>query len=634
MGKTIYDFSGYATKSGLLCTDGRTILPDAFKHQDGITVPLVWQHMHNDPSNILGHAVLENRSDGVYCYGKFNETDSGQQAKELVAHGDISSLSIYANQLKEQSKKVIHGAIREVSLVLSGANSGAVIDNISFAHGDGTWNEDESEAIIYTGMSLAHAEGDASEEDSSEKTIADVFETFNEEQKTVVYAMLAEAMAPTAEVEHSEETTEDLEHADETSDPKIPDGKTVADVFKSFTEEQRQMVYYLIGAAMEIDPKASAPKTPEPAIAKHSNEENEGDSIMKKNVFDQTTDPATSSQVLSHDQLTQIVSDAKRYGSLKESFIAHATDYGFDPIGDLFPEAKDVNGGAPATISRDMTWVDTVLSGVNKTPFARIRTRFADITADEARAKGYVTGSLKKEEVITLMKRSTTPTTIYKKQKLDRDDMVDITDFDVVVWLKSEMRTMLNEELARAILIGDGRGIAHEDKINEQNIRPIAMDDASVFIHRVQVANTAAVDTIIDDVIRARKNYKGSGVPSFYVGTDLLTEMLLLKDQFGHRLYKTVEELASVLRVSKIVEVESMNTAVRVSGDDEFSILGIVVNLKDYTVGADKGGQVAMFDDFDIDYNQYKYLIETRASGALTMYKSALVIEKLPAEVI
>jgi len=614
MAKTIYDFSGYATKNGLKCTDGRTILKDAFKHQDGQTVPLVWQHAHSSPENVLGHAILENREDGVYCYGIFNGSDAGKNAKELVKHGDITSLSIYANQLQEQAKKVMHGAIREVSLVMTGANPGARIDNISFAHGDGTWTEDESEAIIYTGMSLTHADG--AEEDSGDKTVAEVFETLNEEQKTVVYAMIAQAIGDDDTAEHSEDQNEGMKHAD----AKTSKDATVAEVFETLTKEQKQVVYYLIGAALEDAETDTA--------AKHSNDE--GESNMKKNVFDQTTE-AASSNVLSHAQMSEIVTDAKKYGSLKESFIAHAETYGFDPIDVLFPDDRDVNGGAPATISRDMTWVDTVLAGVNKTPFARIRTRFADITADEARAKGYVTGALKKDEVITLMKRSTTPTTIYKKQKLDRDDMVDITDFDVVVWLKSEMRTMLNEELARAILIGDGRSLADEDKINEQNIRPIAMDDPSVFIHRVQVANDAAVDDIIDDVIRSRKNYKGSGVPSFYVGTDLLTEMLLLKDQFGHRLYKTVQELASVLRVSQIIEVEAMNSAIRTVGDDDFAILGIVVNLKDYTVGADKGGQVAMFDDFDIDYNQYKYLIETRASGALTMYKSAIVIEKLPA---
>jgi len=610
-----FDFSGYATKNGLKCTDGRTILKDAFAHQDGLTVPLVWQHMHNEPGNVLGHAVLENREDGVYCYGVFNETSAGKEAKELVAHGDINSLSIYANQLKEQAKKVMHGAIREVSLVLSGANPGAVIDNIAFAHGDGTVTEDETEAIIYTGLSLAHADTkETAEEGDDERTVGEVFETLNEEQKTVVYAMIAQALDGESKAEHSDDQNDSLKHADK----KVGEDATVKDVFDSLTEEQKQVVYYLIGAALEDAGEEDA---------KHSN--TEGDSNMKNNVFDKSTE-AASANVLTHDQMTEIVADAKKYGSLKESFIAHAETYGFDPIDVLFPDARDVAAGGPVTIKRDQTWVDDVLSSTTHTPFARIRTRFADITAEEARAKGYVTGALKKEEVITLTKRITTPTTIYKKQKLDRDDMIDITDFDVVVWLKAEMRGMLNEELARAVLLGDGRSGASEDKINELNIRPIALDDGAVFVHRKQVAFAETTDNIIDEIIRLRKFYKGSGVPACYIGTDLLTEMLLLKDQFGHRLYKTVQELASVLRVSRIVEVEAMNDAIRTVGEEDFAILCIIVNLKDYTIGADKGGQVAMFDDFDIDYNQYKYLIETRASGALTMFKSALIVERLP----
>lgn len=617
MAKSKFDFSGYATKTGLECSDGRTILPDAFKHQDGQTVPLVWQHMHNEPGNVLGHAYLENRNDGVYCYGTFNETESGKKAKELVAHGDISCLSIYANQLKEQSKKVMHGAIREVSLVLAGANPGAFIDNLAFAHGDGEYTTDETEAIIYSGVELSHADTKPAD---SERTVADVFETFNDEQKTVVYAMISQAIGEGAAsdttdstAKHQDDQNGSIEHADKATKAASNDA-TVADIFDTLTEEQKQVVYYLIGAAATD------------TTAKHSNI---GGETMKNNVFDQSTE--TKSNTLTHAQMMEIVSDAKKYGSLKESFIAHAETYGFDPIDVLFPDAKDVNGGAPITIQRDQTWVDDVLANTNHTPFARIRTRFADITADEARAKGYVTGSLKKEEIITLTKRITTPTTIYKKQKLDRDDMVDITDFDVVVWLKAEMRGMLNEELARAVLLGDGRSVASEDKINEQNIRPIALDDGSVFVHRKEVANAETTDNIIDEIIRLRKFYKGSGVPAAYIGTDLLTEMLLLKDQFGHRLYKTTQELASVLRVSRIVEVEAMNSAVRMVGESAHEILCIIVNLKDYTIGADKGGQVAMFDDFDIDYNQYKYLIETRASGALTMFKSALIVERLPA---
>jgi len=618
MSKTKYDFSGYATKNGLKCSDGRIILKDAFKDQDGQTVPLVWQHLHNEPANVLGHAVLENREDGVYCYGKFNDTEAGKNAKQLVEHGDISSLSIYANQLKEKMKQVMHGAIREVSLVLAGANPGALIDNLSFAHGDGTFVEDETEAIIYTGLDFGEESGTAAHSED-DKTVAEVFDTLNEEQKSVVYAMIAHA---SGEGQEEGATTEQkgenvIQHAKADA--------TVKDVFDTLNEDQKKVVYYLIGAALEEAGTESG------AAAKHSNTDKEGESIMKTNVFDQSTQEA-SKNVLTHDQMVTILGDAKRFGSLKESFIAHAEEYGFDPIDILFPDAKDVDPGGPVTIKRNDAWVEDVLSDTTHTPFARIRTRIADLTVDEARAKGYVTGNLKKEEVIPLMRRVTTPTTVYKKQKLDRDDMVDITDFDVVVWLKKEMRGMLDEEVARAVLIGDGRVVGDEDKINEGNVRPIAMDDGNVFVHRVEVEANETIDNIIDEFIRARKYYKGSGVPALYTSTDLLTEMLLVKDTLGHRLYKTVQELASVLRVSKIVEVEPMNEAVRMVGDDEHQILGIVVNLKDYTIGADRGGQVSMFDDFDIDYNQYKYLIETRISGALTKPKSALIIERLPAE--
>ena len=583
MAELKFDFSGYATKHGLKCSDGRTILKDAFKHQDGKTVPLVWQHLHDDPGNILGHAILENRDDGVYCYGKFNSTEAGSKARELVTHGDISSLSIYANQLQEKAKQVMHGAIREVSLVLSGANPGATIDNLSFAHTDGSFTDAEDEALISFGIKLAHAnDGESNEDDEGEddkKTVADVFETLTEEQKTVVYAMIAQALGD-SESKPAEKDDKSAQHSDED----------------------------------DLD---------------HSNKE--GANIMKHNVFDQTAQ-TPEKNVLTHDQLMNIVQGAKKHGSLKDSFIAHAEDYGFDPIDILFPDARYTNTNGPEIIKRDDTWVSTLLNEATHTPFSRIKTGVADITADEARAKGYVTGSLKKEEIIPLMKRVTLPTTIYKKQKLDRDDMVDITDFDVVIWLKREMRGMLDEELARAILIGDGRDVSDEDKINEQNIRPIALDNDSVYVHRIAMDNDVKTDAVIDDAIRARKFYKGSGVPTLYTSTDLLTEMLLVKDAMGRRLYANVTELASVLRVSKIVEVELLNEAFRKVSDTQANqILGIIVNMKDYTIGADKGGQVAMFDDFDIDYNQYKYLIETRVSGALTRPKSAVVLEKLPA---
>jgi HK97 family phage prohead protease len=613
MSKIQYDFSGYATKNGLKCSDGRTILKDAFKDQDGQTVPLVWQHLHNEPANVLGHAVLENREDGVYCYGKFNDTAAGKNTKELVAHGDISSLSIYANQLKEKLKQVIHGAIREVSLVLSGANPGALIDNLSFSHADGSFTEDDSEAIIYTGLNFTNGDNSASHKE--DRTVAEVFDTLNEDQKKVVCAMIAHATG-----DKKEEGS--LEHKNDKLIQHAKDDATVKQVFDTFNEDQKKVVYYLIGAALE---EAGAA----PGAAKHSNTDKKGETIMKTNVFDQSTQEV-SKNVLTPDQMATILGDAKRCGSLKESFIVHAEEYGFNPIDVLFPDARDVEPGGPVTIKRLDAWVADVLSDTTHTPFARIRTRFADLSVEDARAKGYVTGNLKKEEVIPLTKRITTPTTIYKKQKLDRDDMVDITDFDVVVWLKKEMRGMLDEEIARAVLIGDGRIVGDEDKINEGNVRPIAMDDGNVFVHRVEVADDMTTDEVIDEFIRARKYYKGSGVPALYTSTDLLTDMLLVKDKQGHRMYKTMQELASVLRVSKIIEVEPMNEAVRMVGDDEHQILGIVVNLKDYTIGADKGGQIAMFDDFDIDYNQYKYLIETRISGALTRPKSALIIERLP----
>ena len=614
MGKTKYDFSGYATKNDLKCSDGRTILKDAFKHQDGAQVPLVWQHVHNDPLNVLGHAILENREDGVYCYGTFNNTTAGQNAKELVAHGDISSLSIYANQLQEKGKNVIHGAIREVSLVLSGANPGAYIENLNFAHADGTLEQDDTEAIISMDIALSHADEKPAKEDSADdKTVAEVFDTLNEEQKNVVYALIAQALSDGGDVQHDDEDDDEekIEHAD--------GEKTVQDVFNTLTEDQKTVVYALIAEAIDQSGDGEV---------KHYEE---GDFTMKNNVFDKSTETA-SKNTLSHDQINTIVADAKRCGSLKESFIQHAEDYGFDPIGVLFPDARYTNENGPETYKREDSWVTTFLGECTHTPFSRIKTVIADITADNARAKGYVTGSLKKEEIVPLLKRVTTPTTIYKKQKLDRDDIVDITDFDVVIWLKNEMRGMLNEELAVAALLGDGRDASDEDKINEGNIRPIIRDNDSMYIHRGSVAHIATTDEVIDEFIRMRKYYKGSGNPTLYVSTDLLTEMLLIKDGMQRRVYASVQELANVLRVSKIVEVEPMNGATRKVDDTHTNeILGVIVNPKDYTIGADKGGQVAMFDDFDIDYNQQKYLIETRVSGALTRPKSALILERLPA---
>ena len=553
-----YDFSGWATRNDIKCSDGRTIRKNAFKDNDGQTVPLVWNHSHNDPANVLGHALLENRDQGVYAYCTFNNSELGQTAKELVEHGDVTSLSIYANKLKQNGGDVIHGAIREVSLVLAGANPGAYIDSV-MTHGE----ESDEEAVIFTGenISLSHAE---SEPQPEEKT---------EEEKTLAKE------------------------------------KTVQDVFNELTEEQKQVVYALIGQALEDAQDG----------------EDEGDYEMKQNVFD--NDEMNSGNVLSHSDMMDIISDAKRYGSMKDSFLAHTQDYGIENVDFLFPDPENVNM-PPTFIERDMGWVQKVMSGVHHTPFSRIKSMFADITADEARAKGYIKGNLKKEEVFTLLKRTTTPTTIYKKQKMDRDDVVDITDFDVIAWLKKEMRLMLDEEIARAILVGDGRLSSSDDKINETNVRPILTDEDLYTVKaNITVASNATgsekAKAFIDEVIRSRKDYKGSGNPTLFTTEDMVTECLLLEDSMGHKLYKSEAELATTLRVKEIVTVEVMEG---VKDKNSHDVAGIIVNLADYNVGADKGGAVNMFDDFDIDYNQQKYLIETRCSGALIKPYSAIAL--------
>lgn len=553
-----YDFSGWATRNDIKCSDGRTIRKNAFKDNDGQTVPLVWNHSHNDPANVLGHALLENRDQGVYAYCTFNNSELGQTAKELVEHGDVTSLSIYANKLKQNGGDVIHGAIREVSLVLAGANPGAYIDSVMI-HGE----ESDEEAVIFTGenISLSHAENEPQPE---EKT---------EEEKTMAKE------------------------------------KTVQDVFNELTEEQKQVVYALIGQALEDAQDG----------------EDEGDYEMKQNVFD--NDEQYSGNVLSHSDMMDIISDAKRYGSMKDSFLAHTQTYGIENVDFLFPDPENVNT-PPTFIERDMGWVQKVMNGVHHTPFSRIKSMFADITADEARAKGYIKGNMKKEEVFTLLKRSTTPTTIYKKQKMDRDDVVDITDFDVIAWLKKEMRLMLDEEIARAILIGDGRLSSSDDKINESNIRPILTDDDLYTIKADITVGASATGAekakaFIDAVIRSRKDYKGSGSPTLFTTEDMVTECLLLEDTTGHKLYKSEAELATTLRVKEIVTVEVMEN---VKDKKSNAVAGLVVNLADYNVGADKGGAVNMFDDFDIDYNQQKYLIETRCSGALIKPYSAIAL--------
>ena len=568
-----FDFSGWATRNNLKCSDGRTIRKDAFKDNNGQKVPLVWNHQHNEPFNVLGHALLENREEGVYAYCAFNDTEAGQNAKRLVEHGDVSALSIYANQLKQHGGDVIHGSIREVSLVLAGANPGAFIDSI-ICHGE----ESEEEAIIYTGedISLSHADNEEMKEDN-----------------------------PVEDPKKVENKT---------------DNKTVKDVFDTLTEEQKTVVYALIGQALE-----SAGATDE------NDENDEEDNNMKHNVFDQ--DEMMQGNVLSHSDMEEIFSDAKRTGSLKESFLAHAVGtYGIDAIDTLFPEPKSMNT-PPEFIKRDMNWVAGVINGVHHTPFSRIKSMFANITEDEARAKGYIKGKLKKEEVFTLLKRTTTPTTIYKKQKLDRDDIIDITDFDVVAWIKSEMRMMLDEEIARAILVGDGRLTSDDDHINEANIRPIWKDDDLYTIKTKITVDASATDddkakAVIKAAVKSRKDYKGSGNPVLYTTEDFLTNCLLLEDTQGYRLYKSEQDVATAMRVSRIVTVPVMENLSRTDSESKTrNLVGIIVNLNDYNVGADKGGAVNMFDDFDIDYNQQKYLMETRCSGALIRPYSAIALE-------
>lgn len=562
-----YDFSGWATRNDRLCADGRTIRKDAFKECDGTTVPLVWSHDHKNMNSVIGHALLENRDEGVYCYGKFNNTDMGKDAKIMVENGDITSLSIYANRLKQQNGNVLHGAIREVSLVLAGANPGAYIDSV-MSHGA----ESEEEAVIYTDevLSLYHAEDESKKEDEEE--------------------MAEEKKAPEAKEE----------------------GKTVKEVFDTLNEEQKTVVYALIGQAIEDAKNEGSDK--EDDEAEHADYE-EGTDFMKHNVFD--TDEMMEEEFISHDEMMAVIEDGKRFGSLKESAIQH----GIENIDYLFPEARNLDT-PPSWISREMGWVKEVLADVHHTPFSRIKSMHADITEDEARARGYMKGNLKKEEVFGLLKRTTTPTTIYKKQKLDRDDVIDITDFDVVAWLKAEMRTMLDEEIARAILIGDGRPASSDDKINELNIRPIATD-AELYAITVEVDDSDPVN-IIEAAIRARKDYKGKGSPKFYTTEDILTDLLLVKDLNKRYIYDDDTKLAQKMRVSKITTVPVMEGA-QANGRD---IIGIIVNLGDYNVGADKGGAVNLFDDFDIDYNAQKYLIETRCSGALITPKSAIVLVK------
>lgn len=565
-----FDFGGWATVYNVPCTDGRTIQHGAFKNADGVKIPLVWQHIHDEPTNVLGHAVLEHRDDGVYAYGKFNESPKAQHVKALVHNGDVQFLSIYANQIVESSSKLVHsGNIRELSIVISGANKGARIDNVLIQHADGSETELDDEVImtftkpIEDLVVVEHAEEkESASEESGEKTVGDVLETLTEEQRTAVYALLSDAVSGG-----------DLEQSD-----------------------------------LE-----------------------EGEEVMKKNVFDGTREEGG---VLSHADAMNLFNQAVQTaqgtnGSLREAVIKHAGTYGIDNISNLFPDAKPIRT-EPDWYSREMGWVGAWMGGVNHTPFSRIKSMYADITADEARAKGYTTGDQKLTEVFAVLKRTTEPQTVYKLQKLDRDDILDITDFNVVNWLKAEMRMMLEEEIARACLVGDGRTFGvDDDAINPVKVRPILTDDA-IYSHKVSLAVTVTdYADIIDEIIKARVNYKGSGSPTMFISNTWLTNMLLLKDTTGRRIYRTVADLAAELNVSRIVESEILEGVQR---DDAApftaDLIAIIVNPRDYTIGADKGGAVNMFDDFDIDYNQHKYLIETRISGALTKPKSALIIER------
>lgn len=595
-----YDFHGWATRNDLRCSDGRIIRRDAFKHCDGKIVPLVWNHRHDDPTNVLGHALLENREDGVYAYCAFNDSEAGKAARLLVEHGDISALSIFANGLKQDGSNVLHGDIKEVSLVLAGANPGASIANV-IRHGETV----EDEADIYTGE--------------------DFIVGMEEDKKNI---------------EHSDSDMKEKKEVDS-------DDKTVADVLKTFTPDQQKVLYQLVTDALAAKDEAQDEAQDETNEKKDENNKNGGNNTMKHNVFDNSEQ---NENVLQHDDFQAIISDAKRYGSMREAFenyakdhdvdineLTHSADYGIENIGYLFSDDKAVTR-EPIMVSRNMDWVAKFTNSVRHTPFSRIKSLFANITEDDARAKGYIKGNVKKEEVFTLLKRSTTPTTVYKKQKIDRDDVIDIVDFDVVAWLKREMRVMLDEEIARAALVGDGRVSSSDDKIDPIHIRPIWTDDDFYTIKQtVSVASSDNESTIaknfIKQCIKARKNYKGSGNPTLYTTEDMLTDMLLLEDTTGRVIYESTAKLATTLRVKEIVTVPVMENLTRTDDNSKVhTLLGIIVNPYDYTIGADKGGAVNMFDDFDIDYNQQKYLIETRCSGALTLPYSAIAVEKVSAQ--
>ena len=609
---TGYDFCGWASKNDLLCSDGRTIRRGAFAGDDGKKVPMVYQHQHTSINNVLGHAILENRDEGMYAYCYLNQNDNGKTAKELIRHGDICAMSIYANKLKQIGNDVIHGEIKEVSLVLAAANPGAAIESVVLEHSDGSTEE---EAIIYSGEDtqyeiLSHA--DTLTQTSTDKTVNDILNGMSEAKKNVLYYMLAK-VSETDEEAENDDTIEDsdIRHAD------VSGGRTIQDIFDTFTSDEKKVAFFLIGQA--IKESGSMEQSDIPNI----DDESEENDTMKHNVFE-NNQINNDETVLSHAEIEEIFRDTKQYGTLKNSALAH----GITNIEYLFPDAKTVTP-TPELIKRNDDWVSKVMGSVHRTPFSRIKSTAANLTEEDARAKGYMKGKLKKDEVFSLLKRTTEPTTIYKKQKLDRDDVVDITDFDVVAWIKSEMRMMLNEEIARAILIGDGRLTSSDDKIPEDHIRPVAFDSE---LYTVPVEVTVAAQATDDDkakaiirsIIKGRKEYKGSGNPVMYTTEDVLTDMLLMEDKMGRVVYDSVTKLATALRVSEIVTVPVMEG---LKDSENNAVIAVIVNLADYNVGADRGGEVNMFDDFDIDYNAMKYLIETRCSGALTKPYSALAVK-------
>nr|DAZ04636.1 MAG TPA: major capsid protein [Caudoviricetes sp.] len=642
-----YDFSGYATRNNIRCSDGRTIMKDAFADQDGQKVPLVYQHNHSDIDNVLGHAVLENRNDGVYCYGTFNNTPMGRDAKELVKHGDITALSIYANHLTERNKNVMHGNIREVSLVLAGANPGAYIDNVTLQHSDGTQDLLDDEAVIYSGEEIVLEHGDEESEDdmqhadnfkmpttqsekptgSSGKTVQQVWDTFTDKQKDAVYALIGAAIGG------SEESVaqSDISHADdEGSGDSSGSGETVQDVFDALNEEQKNVAYALIGLAVEQGDSDTEDSDGENNnSASHSEEE--GD-IMHMNAFEQAG-AEDEAPVLSHDDMKEFLAEAKDYGSFRdysEKWMQHTGQtYGIENIEVLFPDARQV-GDEPYLYKRDTDWVDVVLNGTRHTPFARIKTSYADLTEDEARAKGFTLdrkkNKRKMDEVFKVYKRVTTPQTIYKKQRLDRDDEIDITDFNVVNFLWNEMKVMIREEMARDILIGDGRAASAEDHVNTENVRPIVGDDDLYVIYNKGKDPATDPTAFVDRARKAKVGYMGSGMPTLFLSPSLHGELMVQRDKVGRRLYDTDASLAAAMGVSAIVEVPVLEGFYYGETGSEEYVDAVMVNLRDYTIGTDRGGELTQFSDFDIDYNQHKYLIEARLSGALTMPKSAIVL--------